>query len=228
MNAEVLHSQLHQPVDSPGHLILGHAVLGIPRHIHNGIAQGEGAARIIAQTHGLRHLVPGDFCQEVHKGSVVQVNVSPHFPGLTHILHRGHVGGKHHVVAGAAHGLGKQKLGVAGAVAAAALLLQNLDNIGVRRSLHGEILPVARIPGKSRLQCPGIGSDASLVINVEGGGNLPDDFLGFFQSEKGCLFHISSFFPGRQGFRLPSIKKPVQSLHRKSTLSSRQHNIRGS
>ena len=120
-------------------------------------------------------------------------------------------------MAGTAHGLSKQKLGVGGAVTAAALLLQNLENVGVRRSLHGKILPVARIPGKGRLQCPGIGSDTGLVINMEGGGNLPDDFLGFFQGEKGCLFHISSFFPGRQGFRPSEYKKtcadPAQEKH---------------
>ena len=38
MDAEVLHALLAQGQEGTGHLILGHAVLGIPGHIHDGVA----------------------------------------------------------------------------------------------------------------------------------------------------------------------------------------------
>ena len=189
MDAKVLGAQLHKPVDGTGHLILGHAVFGIPGHIHNGVAQAEGAAGVIAQADRLRH--GAQLFQEIHIGGIIQVDVGPHLPCLAHVLFRGHIGGEHHLVAGNAHGLRQQQLRIGGAVAAAALLVQHLENIGIGGCLYREILLKALIPGKRGLQRPGISSDAGLVIQMKGGGDLLDDFLCLVQGDKRGLLHDS-------------------------------------
>ena len=94
-------------------------------------------------------------------------------------------------MAGNAHGLRQQKLRIGGAVAAAALLVQHLENIGVGGGLYREILPKALVPGKRGLQRPGIPPDAGLVIQMKGGRDLPDDFLCLVQGDKRGLLHGS-------------------------------------
>ena len=189
MDAEVLDPQLLQAHDGTCHLVLGHAVFGIPGHIHNGVAQTEGAAGVIPQTHGLGKVFPGQTLQEGHIGGVVQIDIGAQFQSLFHVQFRGNVGGEHNVVSCDAYGLGQQKLRVGGAVTAAALFLQNFDNIGIGRGLYGKILPKAGVPGKGSLQRPGIAADARLVVDVEGGGNLGRDFTGLIQRHKCLLFH---------------------------------------
>ena len=97
-------------------------------------------------------------------------------------------------MAGDAHSLGHQQLGVGGAVAAAALLLQDLKNIGVGGRLDSKVLLVTLVPGECLFQCSGVGADACLVINMEGSGNLSRDFLRLFQGQKRCFFHSLCLF----------------------------------
>ncbi len=54
-------------------------------------------------------------------------------------------------MAGDAHGLSHEKLRVGGAVATAALLLEDLKDVGIGSCLHGKVFPEAGVPGKSRL-----------------------------------------------------------------------------
>ena len=212
MDAEMPGTQLLQPGNGPGHLILGHTVLGIPGHIHNGVAQAEGAAGVKAQTHGLRHRAHGG--QEIHIGGIVQVDIGPQLPGLKQILLRGDVGGEHDVVARDAHRLAKQQLCVAGAVTATALLMEKLQNIGIGGGLHGKILPEAGIPGKGGFQLPHILPDARLVIDVEGGGNLRRDLTGLLQGQKGGFLHIRVLFR-EISLELYSINHPLSTpFHR--------------
>lgn len=150
VNAEVLRAQLHQPGDRPRHLVFGHAVLGVPGHIHDGVAKREGAARVIPQAHRLGNRTHGR--QKIHIGGVVQIDVYAHLPRLAHIQRRRIVGGKDHVMARDANGLGQQQLRIGGAVAAAALLMEDFQQEGVGGGLDGKILPESGIPGKRRLQ----------------------------------------------------------------------------
>ena len=150
MNAEVLCAQLHQPGDGACHLVFGHAVFGVPGHVHDGVAQREGAAGVIPQAHRLGNRPHGR--QEIHIGGVVQIDVYAHLPRLAHIQRRRIVGGKDHVMSRDAHGLGQQQLRIGGAVAAAALLVENFQQEGVGGGLDGKILPESGIPGKRRLQ----------------------------------------------------------------------------
>ena len=150
MNAEVLRAQLHQPGDGPCHLVFGHAVFGVPGHVHDGVAKREGTARVIPQTHRLGDRPHG--CQKIHIGSIIQIDVHAHIPRLAHIQRRRIVGGKDYVMSRDAHGLGQQQLGIGGAVAAAALLVENFQQEGIWGGLDGKILPESGIPGKRRLQ----------------------------------------------------------------------------
>ena len=190
VKAKVLGSQLHQPHNGSSHLILRHAILGIPGHIHNGIAQAEGAAGIIPQADCLRHIP--HFCQEIHIGGIVQIDIGPHLQSLAHILLRGHIGGEHHIVTGDSGGLCQHQLRVGGAVTAAALLLQNPDDKGIGGCLDGKVLLESLIPCKSLLQSPGITADAGLVIHMEGCRDLGGDFLCLFQGNKGGFLHLFS------------------------------------
>ena len=203
VDAEVLDAQGHHAVDGTCHLVLGHAVLGVTGHIHDGVAQGEGSAGIVAQADGLGHLALADTLQELHVGGVVQVDVSAQIVGLLHVLDGGDVGGEHDVLAHGANGLGHHQLGVGGAVTAAALFLQDLQDVGVGGGLHGEVLPVAGVPGKGFLQCTGVGTDTGLVIQVEGGGMLGGDLLGLFKRHKRCLLH--NLVPLSRRYRNPYV-----------------------
>ena len=122
-------------------------------------------------------------------GSIVQIDVSAQIIGLLHILHRRNIGREHNVRTNRANGLGHQQLCVAGAVAAAALFLQNLQDVGVGSSLYGKVLPEAGIPAECGFQGAGVGADAGLVIDVEGSRNLLNNFLGLVQGQKGSLLH---------------------------------------
>ena len=199
MNAKVPGAQLHEAVDGPRHLIFGHAVFGIPGHIHNGVAQAEGAAGIISQAHRLRHRPQS--LQEIHIGGIVQIDIGSHFFCLAHVLFRCHIGGKHDILAGNAHSLGQQQLRIGGAVAAAALLVEDLQNVGVGGCLYGKKLLKPLVPGKGSLQGPGISADTGLVVQVERRRDLGNDLLRLVQGDKWDLFHaVSSSLPEKANF----------------------------
>ena len=143
VDAKVLGALGHQLFVAVDHLLLGHAVFGIAGLVHHlealfALAQAEGAARIVAAEHRLRHT--GHPVQEVHHGGVVQVDVGTQLMGLLHVLHGGLVGREHDIAAGKAAHLAEHQLGQGGAVHAAALFLQNLQDDGVGQGLDGKIL----------------------------------------------------------------------------------------
>ena len=91
-----------------------------------------------------------------------------------------------------AHGSGEHQLCHGGTVTAAVIFLQNIDQIGIRRSLHREILAEALIPGKRFFHRLCIFPNALLIINMERRRNFPRDFLQLFLCCKWC-FHFLSF-----------------------------------
>ena len=182
MDAELLGAHGHQAGVGLGHLVFGHAVLGVAGVVHDAVAQIKGAAGIVAAEHRFGHA--GHFGQEIHMGQVVQVDESPQVVGLFHILGRGVVGGKHDLAAGKAAGFGQLQLGIAGAVHTAALLLQDREQIGVGRGLDGEIFLEALVPGKGLVDAAGVFADALLVIQVERRGHIGKDVLRLVQRDE--------------------------------------------
>ena len=192
MDAELLRTQLLQPAEGLGDLRPGHAVLGLSRVVHDlkallALAQLEGAARIVAAEDVLRHT--GYPVEEVHHRGVVEVDISAQLVGLLHILHGGLVGGEHDVAAAEAAHLTEHQLGQGGAVHAAALFLQDLEDDGVGQSLDREILAEALIPAEGFVDAAGVLPDAFLVVDVEGGGHVLNDVLSHRLSQKRFLFH---------------------------------------
>ena len=182
-------SQLLVAVD---HLLLSHAVLGVAGLVHDlealfALAQLEGAARIVAAEDVLRHT--GHAVEEVHHRGVVEVDISAQLVSLLHVLHRGLVGGEHDVAAAEAAHFAEHQLSQRGAVHAAALFLQDLEDDGVRQSLDRKILAEALVPAECLVDAAGVLADALLVIDVEGGGYVLNDVLSHRLSQKRFLFH---------------------------------------
>ena len=75
--------------------------------------------------------------------------------------------------------------------------------MGIGGGLDGKILLKAWIPGEGPVQAAGGFTDALLIVKVEGGGVLFDDFLELLQGDKGLfhgqtlLFQICQAVPGR-------------------------------
>ena len=192
VDAEVLCSLCSQLLVAVDHLLLGHAVLGIPGLVHDlkallALAQLEGAARIVAAEDVLRHT--GHPVEEVHHRGVVEVDISAQLVGLLHVLHGGLVGGEHDVAAAEAAHLTEHQLSQGGAVHAAALFLQDLEDDGVRQSLDRKILAEALVPAECLVDAAGVLANALLVIDVEGGGYVLNDVLSHRLSQKRFLFH---------------------------------------
>ena len=192
VDAELLRPQLLQAAEGVGHLGPGQAVLGVPGVVHHlealfALPQGEGAAGIVPAGDFFGNITDG-FLQKVNVGDVVQIDGGPQLGGQGELLRRGVVGGEHNLIAGEAAALGHHQLGEGGAVHAAALLPEELQDLWVGGGLHGEVLLKAGVPGKGPVQRAGVFPDARLVVQVEGGGVVPNDLLELLQGDEGC-FH---------------------------------------
>ena len=197
VDAEVLGSQLLQAGERLLHLLLGHAVLGVPRLVHDleallALPQGEGAAGIVAAGDGLRDTAQG-VIEEVHVGQVVQVDDGPQLVGVAELLGGGLVGGEHDLMAGKSTALCHHQLGEGGAVHATALGVEQLQNAGGGGGFHGEIFLKAGIPGESLVQLLGIVFNPRLVVDVERGGIGLTNLLGLSQGEERFLHGFLSF-----------------------------------
>ena len=171
MDAELLRALGLEQAERLGDLRARHAVLGVAGIVHDlkaftRLAERERAARIEAAADLLRDIANRLF-QKFHVRNVVQIDGRAELCRQAVILGRRLIGREHDVFAGAADALGHHQLRERRAVAAAALLLQDLEDGGRGRGFHGEILPVAGIPRKSGFQAAGVLADALLIIEVK-------------------------------------------------------------
>ena len=195
VDAELLRTLGLEHAERLSDLRARHAILGVAGVIHDlktlaRLAERERAARIEAAADPLRDIANGLF-QKVHVRDIVQIDGRAELCRQTVILGRRLVGREHDMLAGAADAPGHHQLCERRAVAAAALLLQDFQNGGRGRGLHGEILPVAGIPRKSGFQAAGILADTLLVIEVKRCGIACGDVLELLHSYK-RLFHWNS------------------------------------
>ena len=112
---------------------------------------------------------------------------------ILEVLSRRVVGGKHDVASGEAARFGHHQLGQRGAIDAAALLLQNLQNERIRRRLYRKIFLEALVPCECLLEIACTLADALLVIQVERRRIFFDNFLQLFIGDK-WLFHLAPTF----------------------------------
>ena len=157
-----------------GDLGPGHAVFGVAGGVHHlepvlALPQSEHAAGVIAAEDGLRN-VPDGLLQKRHMGQVVQIDDGPQRVRQPVLLRQGVVGGEHDLMAPEAALLRQQQLHQAGAVRAAALLPEELEDGGVGGGLDGKVLLEAGVPGEGGVDPPGVLPQAFFVVEVEGGG----------------------------------------------------------
>ena len=191
MDAKLLRAPGLEHPERLGDLLARHAVLGVAGVVHDlkalaRLAERERAARIEAAADPLRDIADRLF-QKVHVRNIIKVDDRAELCRQAVILGRGLVGREHDVLADAADALGHHQLRERRAVAAAALLLQDLEDGGGRRSLHGEIFPVAGIPRKSGFQAAGILADALRIIEVKRCGIARGDVLKLLRCYKRLL-----------------------------------------
>ena len=122
-------------------------------------------------------------------GGIVQIDIGAHFASLAHIQLRCYVRGKHHIFSGNADSFRQQQLRIGGTVTAAALFVQQFDDVRIGRCFDRKVFPKALIPRKSGFQCPCVAANAGFVINVKGCGDLCSDLLCLIQCQKRCLLH---------------------------------------
>ena len=132
--------------------------------------------------------------QEVDVGDVVQIDDGVHLAGKFIFLRLGLVGGEHDLVALEAHRVRQHQLRDGRAVHAAALLLQELEDVGVGAGLDREVLAEAGIPGEGIVHGLRGCADARLVVEVEGRGVFRNDFVELVQIHEGLLLHICHQF----------------------------------
>ena len=171
VDAEVPGAALAQLAEGLEELLGGHAVLGVAGVVHDAVGELEEPARVEAAAHRFGDTAHG-LLVEVDVGDVVEVDDGAELVGEHEVLGRGIVAREHDVVTGDTAGVGKHELAGARAVAAAALLVQDLEDEGVGRGLDGEVLVKAGVPGEGLADGAGVGTDASLVVEVEGRGEL--------------------------------------------------------
>ena len=129
-------------------------------------------------------------------GQIIQIDVRAEVVGFLHVLRGRVVGGKHDVAALEAAGLAHEQLSIAGAVNAAALLLQNLQQVGVGRGLYGEIFFKALVPTERSVDPAGVLADSLFIVKVERGGNIGGDLLRLGKGDKRLfLRHDCLSFP---------------------------------
>ena len=191
VNAEVLGAHGLQATEGFDHIGLAHAVLGVARVVHDVVAQLVDTAGVVTTEDGLGHF--GHLLEEVHHGDVVEVDEGAELGRLVHVECGGLVGGEHDLVALKAAGLGEQKLSVAGAVHAAALLVQDAQQRGVGSRLYRKVLLEPGIPGKGSVDSTGALANAGFVVEVERRGDVCGDFFDLCKGRKGLLFHVMPF-----------------------------------
>ena len=206
VNAEFPRAHVGKAGEGLGDLSTGHAVLGVAGVVHYlkalpGLGKGEYAAGVEAAADLLGNLSHGAG-QGVHQRQIIQVDDGAQLPGQTELIIGRIVGGEHDFLAGDAAALGEHQLRQGGAVTAAALLVQQLEDGGGGGGLHGEVFPEAGVPGKGRLQPPGVFPDTGLVVNMERRGIARRDGVQLRLGDKRCFhgqdlaFSVRHPYPG--------------------------------
>ena len=189
VDAEALGSQVPERLESFRKLGPGHAVFRLAGVVHDlealfAFAQLEHAARIVAAGNGLGN-VAQRFAEKFHMGEIVQVDDGAQPVGQHEFLWGRVVGGEHDFTAGEAAALRHHQFCQGGAVGAAALFPQDLEDLRIGRGLYRKILPESGIPGKSGPERPDILTDPRFVIQIKGRGVCFGDFLQLLQRDEG-------------------------------------------
>ena len=144
-------------------LLGGHAVLGVAGVIHDAVGELEQAARIKAAADCLGD-GPRDTLKELDVADVVKVDDGAQFICKGKVRRRRVVGREHDVVAGDTQRAGDHELGIARAIAAAAVFVENGDERRVGIGLDGKVFLKARVPCEGVAHLLHVAADARLVV----------------------------------------------------------------
>ena len=144
-------------------LLGGHAVFGVAGVIHDAVGELEQAARIKAAADRL-----GDGAcnalKELNVADVIKVDDGAQLVGELKVRCRRVVGREHDVVSRDAQRAGDHELGIARAIAAAAVFVENGDERRVGIGLDGKVFLKARVPCKGVAHFLHVAADARLVV----------------------------------------------------------------
>ena len=194
MDAKVLDALLHEGLESGFHLALGHSVFGVSGVIHDTVGHLEDSAGIETATHGLRQFTAACLFAEVDMGNIIQVDDGANLLGIGIFLSGSVIGGEHDVVSVQIQCLTEHELHFRGTVGATVVLIQDLDDFGVRSGFDGKVLAVARVPGEGFLYSGNILADSLFIIEIERGRIGFGNFFYLFLGDKCFLFHRGNSF----------------------------------
>ena len=167
MQPEALCAKFFQALQALLQLGIGEAVFRVARIAHDFVADFEVSAGVVAAADGFRNAAV--LTENVNMGDIIEVDERAKTAGIVELMVGHGVGGEHDVPPGESAGVREHQFRVAGAVHAAALLLQNAKDSGVRQRLDGEIFLKIFAPCKRLFQRAGIAADSGFVVEVEGG-----------------------------------------------------------
>ena len=124
MDAKVLGALGLEHAEGIKELLGGHAVLGIARVVHNAVGKLEQAARVKTAAHRLGD-GSRDALVKLNVADIVEVDDGAQLVGKLKVCRRRVVGREHDVMAGDAQRAGDHELGIARAIAAAAVFVEN-------------------------------------------------------------------------------------------------------
>ena len=144
-------------------LLGGHAIFGVARVVHDAVGELEQAARIKAAADRLGN-GPCDALKELDVADVVKVDDGAQLVGELKVGSWRVVRREHDVVSRDAQRAGNHELGIARAIAAAAVFVENGDERRVGVGLDGKVFLKARVPGKGVAHFLHVAADARLVV----------------------------------------------------------------
>ena len=189
VQAERLHAEVAGAGVGGEELVAGEAVLGLLGMADDGVAR-LGRAGVVAETEGFGQGTGGGD-ERVDVRDIIEVDDGAELAGLAEFGVGGFVGGEHDAVAGQADGLAEAEFGEGGAIGAAALGGEELQDEGIGRGLDGEEFAEGGEDGKRLVQALRVLPDRRLVVEVEGGGEALREGFGLFAGE-GEGFHDES------------------------------------
>ena len=163
VDAKILGALGLEHAESLEELFGGHAVLGVARVVHDAIGELEQATRIKATADRLGD-GPRNALKELNVADVIKVDDGAQFICKGKVRRRRVVGREHDVVAGDTQRAGDHELGIARAIAAAAVFVENGDERRVWIGLDGKVFLKARVPCEGVAHFLHVAADARLVV----------------------------------------------------------------
>ena len=144
-------------------LLGGHAIFGVARVVHDAVGELKQSARIKAAADCLGN-GPRNALKEFNVADVVEVDDSAQLVGELKVRRGRVVGREHDVVSRDTQRSGDHELGIARAIAAAAVFVENGDERRVGVGLDGKVFLKARVPCKGVAHFLHVAADARLVV----------------------------------------------------------------